>query len=169
MIFHHMIIFLDRALLFGLDVLLCNVNTHYRILTYGNKYCFMGHQCFLILNQKYRNEYKSSDETKEISVAPSTTSGSHAMNQMKDIKFTLGKYKGICGVNNHTWKKRRIFFDISSREYSLVRHNLYVMHIEINVCENIMYTPLEIYKKSKDNLNARFDLKDMKIRTLLWP
>lgn len=43
------------------------------------------------------------------------------------------------------------------------------MHIEKNVCDNIIYTLLGIDKKSKDNLPARLDLMDMKIRPRLWP
>jgi len=50
-----------------------------------------------------------------------------------------------------------------------VRHNLVVMHIEINVCDNIIYTLLGLGKNSKDNIEARLDLKEMKIRPSLWP
>ncbi|KAK6788231.1 hypothetical protein RDI58_016756 [Solanum bulbocastanum] len=55
----------------------CNINTHYRRITY------------------------------EIRLAPCTISGSQVLNQVKDIKFTLGKSsEGVRGVRNHTWKKR---------------------------------------------------------------
>jgi hypothetical protein len=43
-------------------------------------------------------------------------------------------------------------------------HNLDVMHIEKNVCENILGTLLNIQGKSKDTLKARLDLYDMGIR-----
>nr|XP_016441695.1 PREDICTED: uncharacterized protein LOC107767277 [Nicotiana tabacum] len=97
-------------------------------------------------------------------------SGSVVLNQVKDIKFTLGQSsEGVSGVMKNTWKKRSIFFDHPYWKFNLVRHNLDVMHIEKNVCDNLIYTLLNLGKKSKDNLEARLDLKDMKIRPRLWP
>ncbi|WMV45750.1 hypothetical protein MTR67_039135 [Solanum verrucosum] len=52
---------------------------------------------------------------------------------------------------------------------NLIRHNLDVMHIEKNVCDNIIGTLLDIEGKTKDNLNARHDLKEMCIRSELHP
>jgi len=76
----------------------CNINTHYRRLTYGKKFCFMGHRRFLRSDHKYRNDAKSFDGTKETRLAPCTISGSQVLNQMKDIKFTLGKSsEGVSG------------------------------------------------------------------------
>ena len=45
----------------------------------------------------------------------------------------------------------------------LLPHNLDVMHIEKNKCENILWTLLKV-DKTKDTMNARLDLHDMKIR-----
>ncbi|WMV37553.1 hypothetical protein MTR67_030938 [Solanum verrucosum] len=42
------------------------------------------------------------------------------------------------------------------------------MHIEKNVCDNILYTLLGLGKKSKDNIEAWLDLKEMKIRPSFW-
>ena len=42
------------------------------------------------------------------------------------------------------------------------------MHIEKNVCDNIIGTLLDIEGKSKDNLKARKDLQDLNIREELW-
>ncbi|KAK1353392.1 hypothetical protein POM88_052527 [Heracleum sosnowskyi] len=50
----------------------------------------------------------------------------------------------------------------------ILRHNLDVMHIEKNVCDNIIGTLLDIEGKSKDNLKARKDLQDLNIREELW-
>jgi hypothetical protein len=38
------------------------------------------------------------------------------------------------------------------------------MHIEKNVCENILFTLLNVPRKTKDTHNARLDLFDMGIR-----
>ncbi|KAL0449149.1 UNVERIFIED_CONTAM: hypothetical protein Slati_1471300 [Sesamum latifolium] len=43
----------------------------------------------------------------------------------------------------------------------LIRHNLDVMHIEKNVFDNIFNTAMDIKGKTKDNLNARLDLKSI--------
>lgn len=50
-----------------------------------------------------------------------------------------------------------------------MRHNLDVMHIEKNVCDNIINTLLGTDKKSKDNLNSRLDLQALGIRSDLHP
>ncbi|KAL0294732.1 UNVERIFIED_CONTAM: hypothetical protein Sradi_6871300 [Sesamum radiatum] len=52
---------------------------------------------------------------------------------------------------------------------NLVRHNLDVMHIEKNVCENVLFTLLDVKGKTKDNINARKDLQVMNIRSSLHP
>ena len=43
------------------------------------------------------------------------------------------------------------------------------MHIEKNVCDNVIYTLLNEHGKTKDHLNARKDLQVMNIRHDLWP
>ncbi|XP_065857963.1 uncharacterized protein [Euphorbia lathyris] len=67
------------------------------------------------------------------------------------------------------WKKRSIFFDLPYWEFNLLRHNLDVMHIEKNICDNLLGTFLNIDGKSKDNHKARLDLIDMGIRHELHP
>ncbi|XP_016185472.1 uncharacterized protein LOC107627126 [Arachis ipaensis] len=66
------------------------------------------------------------------------------------------------------WKKRSIFFELPYWENNLLCHNFDVMHIEKNVCDNIVYTILNDSDKSKDHLKARKDLQLMKIRCDLW-
>ncbi|PKA45796.1 hypothetical protein AXF42_Ash018347 [Apostasia shenzhenica] len=67
------------------------------------------------------------------------------------------------------WKKRSIFFELPYWKFNLLRHNLDVMHIEKNVCDNFITTFLNIDGKTKDNLKARLDLQDMGIRHHLHP
>ena len=43
------------------------------------------------------------------------------------------------------------------------------MHIEKNICDNIIGTLLDIQGKTKDHVNARYDLQDMGIRKNLHP
>ncbi|KAF2302223.1 hypothetical protein GH714_033781 [Hevea brasiliensis] len=51
-------------------------------------------------------------------------------------------------------KKKSIFFDLPYWEHNILRHNLDVMHIEQNVCDNLIGTLLNLNGKSKDNLKA---------------
>ena len=66
-------------------------------------------------------------------------------------------------------KQISIFFRPPYWKSLLVRHNLDVMHIEKNICDNILCTLLNIDKKSKDNIQARLDLVEMGIRKDLHP
>lgn len=43
------------------------------------------------------------------------------------------------------------------------------MHIEKNMCDNVIYTLLNDSKKGKDDVNARRDLQEMGLRAELWP
>ena len=69
----------------------------------------------------------------------------------------------------YNWKKKSIFFQLPYWKDNLIRHNLDVMHIEKNVCENILWTLLDVTGKTKDNLKARRDLQDMGLRKALHP
>ena len=46
----------------------------------------------------------------------------------------------------------------------LLPHNLDVMHIEKNICDNLFWTLLNVEDMTKDTINARLDLHDMNIR-----
>jgi len=61
-------------------------------------------------------------------------------------------------------KKRSIFFDLPFWEYNLLRNNLDVMHLEKNICDNVLGTLLSIDGKTKDNEKARKDLMKMCLR-----
>ena len=49
----------------------------------------------------------------------------------------------------------------------MLRHNLDMMHIEKNVVNNIISTLSNLDGKTKDNLKARQDLKDIGLRSEL--
>ncbi|KAL0405686.1 UNVERIFIED_CONTAM: hypothetical protein Slati_3882500 [Sesamum latifolium] len=61
--------------------------------------------------------------------------------------------------SDHKWTNKSIFWDLPYWATHLIRHNIDVMHIEKNVLDNIFNTMMDIKKKTKDNLNARKDLK----------
>lgn len=70
-------------------------------------------------------------------------------------------------INNG--EKKSIFFELPYWKFVLIRHNLDVMHIEKNVFDNVINTILDDKVKSKDNLNAKKDLRELGIRHELWP
>ncbi|KAA0046758.1 transposase [Cucumis melo var. makuwa] len=85
--------------------------------------------------------------------------------------FSCGKK---CGKNNNKggndyWKRRSDFFELPYWKNLQVRHCLDVMHIEKNVCMNIVGTLLDLPGKSKDGMNSRLDLVEMNIRPELAP
>ena len=51
----------------------------------------------------------------------------------------------------------------------LMPHNLDVMHIEKNICDNLLGTLLKLEGKTKDTVNSRIDLVAMGIRCKLHP
>ncbi|CAL2245838.1 unnamed protein product [Prunus armeniaca] len=67
------------------------------------------------------------------------------------------------------WKKKSKFFDLEYWKYLHVRHVLDVMHIEKNVCDSIIGILLEMPGKNKDEIAARLDLLNMRVKTDLQP
>jgi len=65
------------------------------------------------------------------------------------------------------WKKRSIFFDLPYWSDLHVHHCLDVMHVEKNVCDNLIGTLLNIKGKKNDGLKSRQDLVDIGIREQL--
>lgn len=51
----------------------------------------------------------------------------------------------------------------------MLSHNLDVMHIDKNICDNILGNLLNIGGKSKHHKNARLDLQEMGIGKVLHP
>nr|GEV81153.1 hypothetical protein [Tanacetum cinerariifolium] len=67
------------------------------------------------------------------------------------------------------WKKKSIFFELVYWDFLPIRHDLDVIHIETNVCDNVLFTLLGIAGKTKDHLNARLNLKELNIKPSLHP
>ena len=84
----------------------------------------------------------------------------------KDFKNEFGKKKKKKKYG--PWKKRSIFFHIPYWAQNTLCHNFDVMNID-NVFDSIIGTLLDILGKTKDHVNARYDLKYMGIRKNLHP
>lgn len=85
------------------------------------------------------------------------------MNALPKKALGKGNY-GTPVTFSEGWKKKSIFFSLPYWKSLLIRHNLDVMHIEKNICDNIVNTMLNVVNKSKDNWKAREDLKHQGIR-----
>ncbi|CAL5430629.1 unnamed protein product [Camellia sinensis] len=155
----------------------CNVKTQSYWLKHGRKYSYMSHRRFLPVNHKFRKDKVSFDGSREWRLKPQILSGFETLHQLEsegvlsqykrnDLKemFRRQEERENNRRKGHNWKKKSIFYELSYWEHNLIRHNLDVMHIEKNVCDNILWTILGVGGKSKDNVNARRDLQEMNIR-----
>ncbi|XP_074346425.1 uncharacterized protein LOC141685209 [Apium graveolens] len=131
---------------------------------------FPGHQCYLNANHSWRKS-KEYDGSIELRGTPRTFTSEDILKQLEEVHVrTTGKApnntsrKRKRGANELNWSKRSVLFDLPYWSTLLLRHNLDVMHIEKNVCDNIIGTLLDIEGKSKDNLKAHKDLQDLNIR-----
>ncbi|XP_057760478.1 uncharacterized protein LOC130980854 [Arachis stenosperma] len=125
-----------------------------------------------------RTKFNGKDELKD---SPATLTGSEILEQLEGINVSFRKklqtskgrrtrQKIVEGDDESgMWRKKSIFFYLPYWESNLLRHNLDVMHIEKNVSDNVLYTLLNETGRSKDNLKARKDLKEMGIRKDLRP
>ncbi|XP_074317203.1 uncharacterized protein LOC141653363 [Silene latifolia] len=138
----------------------CDSQTNSKWLYNSHKRCFMGHRRLLEEDHAFRFNKHAFNGEEEHEVALVSLSGVDMVRQIQAISnFTDSK----------TWKKKSIFFELPYWDSHLIRHNLDVMHIEKNVCDNVIGTLLNLEGKSKDNLKARQDLEAMGIRKELHP
>ncbi|XP_073058473.1 uncharacterized protein [Primulina eburnea] len=156
-------------------------------LKYSRKFSYLGHRRFLAPDHPFREKKKWFNGKKERKGKPRTLTGLEIFNAVKVIENDWGKKKRSQNLNNakrkrkthdisknvqksdQMWKKKSIFFSLPYWSGLLLRHNLDVMHVEKNVCENIIGTLLNVKKKSKDGVNARKDLMHLNIRKELHP
>ncbi|KAK1605765.1 hypothetical protein QYE76_029438 [Lolium multiflorum] len=180
---------LGRGILSGESIVVCShclLGTCSRRLKHGHKACFLGHRRFLSRDHAFRRDEESFDGTTDFRDPPVQPTGEEISAMTMDIQTAYGKLQkqkrsgrkkrsrgeGDEDLENKeevhtvesTFKKRSIFFQLEYWEFLLVRHNLDSMHIEKNVFDNIVNTLLDVDKRSKDNANARMDMKRMKIR-----
>ncbi|XP_029145781.2 uncharacterized protein [Arachis hypogaea] len=109
---------------------------------------------------------------------PKKLSGTDVLRQQSNVHVSFGKSSSVTSKKRRNgqdtdeddshWKKKSVFFDLPYWEDQMLRHNLDVMHIEKNVCDNVVFTILNDCSKSKDNIKARKDLQCMGIRLELW-
>ncbi|XP_050104669.1 uncharacterized protein LOC126584276 [Malus sylvestris] len=142
----------------------------------SRKICYLGHQRFLPADHRFRRQTTTFNGRREHRSAPRQWTGLQCLEELCTLRFTFGKPKKDTSVgqrrkqtesstsNKSQWKKKSIFYELPYWRHLLIRHNLDVMHIEKNICDNIVGTLLDMDKKSKDGLAARADLEILNIR-----
>lgn len=147
---------------------ICGDDVDSEYLKFSRKQVYMGHRRFLPMDHHYRKQQKAFNGFSEHRPRPKILSGREVYEKVKDIKITYGKIGSKSGTRGY--KKKSIFFDYLPYWSDLsVRHCLDFMHIEKNVCDNIINTLLNVPSKTKDNKAARDDMVYMKIRPELAP
>ncbi|XP_040938717.1 uncharacterized protein [Gossypium hirsutum] len=111
---------------------------------------------------------RDKEELDEGSVELDVDEGCDLFNNFEEL-VAEGDEANLINQDETLWKKRSIFFDLPYWRYNLLRHNLDVMHIEKNVCDNVIGTLLNLSRGGKDNIKARKDLQDMGIQSYLHP
>ncbi|CAN1782437.1 hypothetical protein LINPERHAP1_LOCUS15825 [Linum perenne] len=153
----------------------CNMDTMSTWLYKGAKFYYMGHRRWLPTGHRWRRDKESFDGTKEKRIQPRSFSGDDLLSQMQDLegipltKCTKTKVKIDHKFRGDNWNKKSIFFCLPYWKSNLLRHNLDVMHIEKNVCDNVLGTIMNLAGKTKDTLKTRLDLEAMGIRKDLHP
>ncbi|XP_057251763.1 uncharacterized protein LOC125498631 [Beta vulgaris subsp. vulgaris] len=149
---------------------------------FGGKIVYPGSRKWLPIDHPYRSQANLFDGKEEYGLAPVHASGTEILKQQEEVNYVYGKSKTVPKkrgreeveddeIDNDNdkvlWKKKSILFDLEYWEHNLLRHNLDVMHIEKNVCDNLLGTLLET-DKSRDDKKAREALKQINIKSHLW-
>ncbi|XXG47862.1 hypothetical protein AAC387_Pa02g2430 [Persea americana] len=149
---------------------ICNKDACSMYLKHGRKLCFMCHCRFLPPRHAWRGRYKDHfDGNNERRLKPKNLSGDEVFAQLERVqpnkfgKVSNNKKRKRTEMELN-WTKKSIFFELSYCRALKLRHNLDVMHIEKNICDNVLGTLLNIDGKTKDTVKARMDLEAMGIR-----
>ncbi|GJV76711.1 hypothetical protein Tco_1508295, partial [Tanacetum coccineum] len=160
----------------------CANSTRSSWLKYGRKFCYMGHRRWLEQNHKYRFQNDQFDGTCEEEGPPTPLTRFDILEQLSGASFIYGKSDNSSNKSNKRTRdgvgcstnandeanaESSAFEDIENfveEETGEHLHNLDVMHIEKNVCDNLLGTLLNLDGKTKDNENSRKDLMEMGIR-----
>ena len=144
---------------------ICGDDTVAKYLSRSRKMCYQGHRRYLDQNHPYRRQKAAFNGEQEFGCAPTPLSGEQVLRQQEQLKFEVKKSNKVESV----WKKKSIFFELEYWKFHHIRHCLDVMHIEKNVCDNLIGTLLNLKFKTKDSVASRLDMVEMGIRADLAP
>jgi hypothetical protein len=133
------------------------------------KICYIGHRCYLPVTHDWR-ESLAFDGRVEKGDKPGKFTMTEILEELEKVKDVRPGKPDITGNKRKqsdgpkTYSRKPILWRLPYWKHLLLPHNLDVMHIEKNVCQNILCTLLNILGKTKDTHNARLDFHDMGIR-----
>ncbi|KAF5442714.1 hypothetical protein F2P56_035341 [Juglans regia] len=145
----------------------CTVDTNSQWLVHGRKHCYMGHRRWLPPDHIWRRKKNSFNGYEEYRLQPSRPEGEELLEQLRGVshvQFGKSSLKRKRSPNQLNWTKKSIFFELPYWLDLGLRHNLDVMHIEKNICDNVLGTFLNIDGKTKDSANAHRDLANLGLR-----
>ncbi|WVZ83970.1 hypothetical protein U9M48_031056 [Paspalum notatum var. saurae] len=134
-----------------------------------NKLGYLDHRRYLPENHPWRKsklfngKYEKRGKPREFS----TSEILEKLEEVKDVrpgKHPLNKKRKRTNKDQPTWHLRVSLWDLPYWSQLKLRHNLDVMHIEKNICENLLWTFLRVEGKTKDTISARIDLENLGIR-----
>ncbi|XP_051219303.1 uncharacterized protein [Lolium perenne] len=130
-----------------------------------NKIFFIGHHRWLPRYHPWRNseEFNGASESRD---KPAEFTPDELKEQLDRVRDVIpGKLqKKRKHKDGQCWSRRYCLWDLPYWADLKLRHNLDVMHIEKNICDNLIGTFMNIQGKTKDTVNSRLDLEDMSIR-----
>ncbi|KAJ8771877.1 hypothetical protein K2173_027054 [Erythroxylum novogranatense] len=136
-------------------------NTHTPSCKLRSKIGYLGHRRFLPYNHPWRRS-KKFDGKSDHRTIPNLPDGDAVVEQLCHVEnICYGKHPSNKRTLN--WNKKSILFDLPYWHKLRLRHNLDVMHIEKNICDNILGTLMNVEGKTKDTIKDRLDLEDMNI------
>ena len=130
-----------------------------------NKICYIGHRRWLPRRHPWRNsdDFNGASESRDKPAEFTKEELQQQLDRVKDVR--PGKLqKKRKREDGQCWSRRSCLWDLPYWEDLKLRHNLDVMHIEKNICDNLLGTFMNVQGKTKDTLNSRLDLEDLGIR-----
>ena len=124
----------------------------------GRKIAYIGHRCYLPLGHRWRRSRRF-DGKFEDRLPPFDLTGEDILAQLSNLEdVPLGKHPLHSQTRRRSeelnWTKKSVFFLLPYWSSHLLRHNLDVMHIEKNICDNILGTMLGLDGKTKDTIKS---------------
>ncbi|XP_004289296.1 PREDICTED: uncharacterized protein LOC101297488 [Fragaria vesca subsp. vesca] len=142
---------------------------------HADRIIYLVHRRWLPMNHEWRLDADAFDGREEHREPPPIQSRDEILYKLNSFDFGyLSSDKDVLAQNLvrpaalDNWHHKSIFFELPYRSTLRIRHNLDVMHIEKNVCDNVVGTILDIKDKTKDSIKARDDLQKMGLRRHLW-
>ncbi|XP_021724321.1 uncharacterized protein LOC110691691 [Chenopodium quinoa] len=147
----------------------CHYETDHHHLSNSNKSCYWAHRRWLDENHPWRHDMKSFNGEKEERTSPDPLTGDQISSLLENWENKFEKLQPKKKYVDCPWRKSSVFYTLPYWKDCGCRHHLDVMHIEKNVCDNVLGTLLDIPRKSKDHHKARLDLQELGIRQELHP